>query len=187
MFAVSKPVAIGVALALSLTACDVPMSPSGAEPAPTSGPTPSGAAPDSAPGSLWFGPPVSAPVSDPFRLPHGPYGAGNRGIEYDTRPGTVVSAAAAGEVIFAGSVARTLHVTIDHGSGVVSSYSFLGRIIARIGARLNRGDTVGVAGERLHFGVRVDGAYVDPASFTAMPEVTVRLISGSGPARRGSG
>ena len=37
-------------------------------------------------------PPVDAPVVDPFRPPAGPYGAGNRGLEYGTRPGTEVRA-----------------------------------------------------------------------------------------------
>ena len=41
-------------------------------------------------------PPVDAPVLDPFRLPAGPYGPGNRGIEYDTEPGEIVLAAAGG-------------------------------------------------------------------------------------------
>ena len=37
-------------------------------------------------------PPVSAPVIDPFRLPFGPYGPGNRGLEYATRPGQPAAA-----------------------------------------------------------------------------------------------
>ena len=53
---------------------------------------------------LVFRSPVDAPVSDPFRPPDGTYGAGNRGIEYDTRPGEVVRAAATGTVSFAGAV-----------------------------------------------------------------------------------
>ena len=68
-------------------------------------------------GRLVFRPPVDAPVADPFRPPEDPYGPGNRGIEYDTEPGSVVRAAAAGSVVFSGAVAGSLYVTLDHGGG----------------------------------------------------------------------
>ena len=123
-----------------------------------------------------FMPPVQAPVSDPFRPPDGPYGAGNRGIEYDTRPGQVVRAAAGGTVSFAGTVAGELYVTVDHGGGVLSTYSYLERISVRTGAEVARGETVGLSGELLHFSVRVDGQYVDPAGFVGVRRVRVRLV-----------
>ena len=123
-----------------------------------------------------FSPPVEAPVADPFRPPEDPYGPANRGIEYDTEPGQVVRAAAAGTVSFAGAVAGSLYVTVDHGGGVVSSYSFLMRISVRAGARVDQGRVVGVAGERLHFSVRVDDDYVDPAAFIGVRRVRVRLV-----------
>ena len=112
-----------------------------------------------------FRPPVDAPVIDPFRPPENPYGPGNRGVEYDTEPGDVVRAAASGTVVFAGAVAGALHVTVDHGGGVVSSYSYLQRISVRDGTYVEVGAVIGIAGERLHFGVRVDGSYTDPDSF----------------------
>lgn len=128
-------------------------------------------------------PPVDAPVLDPFRLPEGPYGPGNRGIEYDTEAGDPVRAAAAGTVVFAGAVAGELHVTLDHGptgngsaGRVLSSYSFLDRINAAPGRTVERGQVIGLAGETFHFGLRVAGAYVDPADFTAVRSVTVRLV-----------
>ncbi|MCY4421806.1 MAG: M23 family metallopeptidase [Acidimicrobiaceae bacterium] len=123
-----------------------------------------------------FRPPVDAPVSDPFRPPQDRYGAGNRGVEYDTEPGQAVRAAAAGTVVFAGAVAGSLHVTVDHGGGVVSSYSHLQRIAVRAGAVVVQGQAVGVTGERLHFGVRVEGDYVDPAEFAGVRRVRVRLV-----------
>ena len=122
-------------------------------------------------------PPVDAPVLDPFRAPVGPYGPGNRGIEYDTDPGDSVLAAAGGVVIFAGAVAGTLHVTVDHGGGLLSSYSFLDRVLAGLGDVVDRGDRVGVAGSTVHFGVRVDGEYVDPASLMGVLVARVRLVS----------
>ena len=125
---------------------------------------------------LVFRPPVDAPVADPFRPPEGPYGSGNRGIEYDTEPGDVVRAAADGTVAFAGAVAGSLYVTLDHGGGVLSTYSYLERISVRVGADVTQGEVVGISGEILHFSVRVDGAYVDPDAFIGVRRVRVRLV-----------
>ena len=125
---------------------------------------------------LVFRPPVDRPVADPFRPPSDPYGPGNRGVEYDTESGEVVRAAAAGTVVFSGAVAGSLHVTIDHGGGVVSSYSHLGRISVRVDARVGQGQVIATAGERLHFGVRVNGSYVDPFGFVGVRRIRVRLV-----------
>jgi murein DD-endopeptidase MepM/ murein hydrolase activator NlpD len=121
-------------------------------------------------------PPVDAPVLDPFRLPAGPYGPGNRGIEYGTELGDPVRAAAGGVVVFAGAVAGSLHVTVDHGGGLLSSYSFVDRVLVAAGQPVARGERVAVAGPAFHFGVRVDGRYVDPASLMGQMVVRVRLI-----------
>lgn len=123
-----------------------------------------------------FRPPVDAPVTDPFRPPENPYGPGNRGVEYDTEPGDAVRAAASGTVAFGGAVAGALHVTVDHGGGLVSSYSHLQRISVRVGAAVDQGQVIGVAGERLHFSVRLEGAYTDPAGFIGVRRVSVRLV-----------
>jgi len=109
-------------------------------------------------------PPVDAPIADPFRAPAGPYGAGNRGLEYATSPGDLVRASAPGTVVFAGPVAGSLHVTIRHADGVRTSYSFLQAVGTAVGATVAAGDPIGTAGERLHFGARVGDAYFDPAA-----------------------
>ncbi len=125
---------------------------------------------------LVFRPPVDAPVADPFRPPQGTYGPGNRGVEYDTEPGDVVRAAAAGTVAFSGAVAGSLYVTLDHGGGVVSTYSYLQRISVRAGTQVAQGQVIAIAGERLHFGAKVDGSYADPAGFVGVRRVRVRLV-----------
>ncbi len=134
-----------------------------------------------APGPPPPPPRLPPPLAVARRSPRPPppqdrYGAGNRGVEYDTEPGQAVRAAAAGTVVFAGAVAGSLHVTVDHGGGVVSSYSHLQRIAVRAGAVVVQGQAVGVTGERLHFGVRVEGDYVDPAEFAGVRRVRVRLV-----------
>lgn len=123
-----------------------------------------------------YGEPVVAPVVDGFRPPEQPYGPGNRGIEYATEPGTVVGAAAEGEVIFAGPVAGELHVTVAHADGVRTSYSFLAELLVVRGQRVSGGQAVGLAGARLHVGARTGDAYIDPAALWAGGPGRVRLV-----------
>jgi murein DD-endopeptidase MepM/ murein hydrolase activator NlpD len=128
-------------------------------------------------------PPVDAPISEPFRPPASPYGPGNRGIEYATAPGSPVRASAAGTVLFAGPVGGALHVTIGHPDGLRTSYSFLVGIAVAAGQRVEQGDHVGTAGDRLHFGVRAGDIYLDPAGLFTGLVVEVELVpTGPGPA-----
>jgi hypothetical protein len=108
--------------------------------------------------------PVAGPVVDPFRAPVTTYGPGNRGIEYDTQAGDVVRASADGTVVFAGPVGASLHVTVQHADGVRTSVSFLQRVDVVAGQVVQRGDPVGQAGDRLHFGARRGDSYFDPAT-----------------------
>lgn len=124
----------------------------------------------SAQASVSYRPPVDAPIVDPFRPPPKPWDAGNRGVEYATAAGTPVAAAADGEVVFAGPVAGALHVVVLHADGIRTSYSFLTSIAVLRGDRVGQGQTVGTAGDRLHFGARAGDAYVDPT-----------LLFGAGP------
>ena len=114
------------------------------------------------PGPAYL-PPVDAPVVDPFHLPSTPYGAGNRGLEYATVPGTPVRASAGGVVTFAGPVGGSLYVTVAPPDGVRTSYSYLARLGVVLGQRVRQGQIVGVAGARFHFGARIGGDYIDPA------------------------
>jgi hypothetical protein len=127
-------------------------------------------------GSVVHLPPVVAPVADGFRAPTHPFGPGNRGIEYDTTAGDPVSASADGQVVFAGPVAASLHVTVLHADGVRTSYSFLDALRVTAGQRVRQGDQLGVAGDRLHFGARLGDAYFDPASLFGTTTVEVELL-----------
>ncbi len=121
-------------------------------------------------------PPTSAPVLDPFRLPEGPYGPGNRGIEYDTDDGDPVVAAGSGVVAFAGPVAGALFVSVEHPGGLRVTYGYVGRILVRPGTRVDRGDLVALAAGPFHFTTRLHGAYVDPASLFGEARTRVRLV-----------
>lgn len=120
--------------------------------------------------------PVDAPVSDPFRPPAGPYGPGNRGLEYATTPGTEVRAAGDGVVSFAGAVAGARHVTVLHPDGLRTSYSFLDRIDVVVGQQVDQGQVVGTTAGRLHLGARRGDAYLDPATLFAAHPVRVHLV-----------
>lgn len=131
-----------------------------------------GPAPGPATGPLVYTAPVDAPVVDRFRPPATPYGAGNRGWEYATTPGTAVRAAAEGTVSFAGPVAGRLVVTVAHPDGLRTSYTDLATIAVRAGRSVAGGEVVGTAGARLHVGVRRGDTYLDPAAILPEPRAT---------------
>ena len=85
---------------------------------------PAAGAPDPAPTSPWLRP-VPGAVAEPFVAPRSKYGPGHRGVDFVAAPGTPVRVAREGVVAFAGSVAGSLHVVVDHGDGFTTSYSFL--------------------------------------------------------------
>ena len=120
--------------------------------------------------------PVDAPVLDPFRLPTGPFGAGNRGIEYDTAAGDRVEAAGPGVVVFAGSVAGTTWITIDHGAGLKTSYGPLQALAVGRGDEVRRGERIANAAGAVHFSARVNDVYVDPATLFGELVIDVRLV-----------
>jgi murein DD-endopeptidase MepM/ murein hydrolase activator NlpD len=114
-----------------------------------------------------YAPPVDAPVADPFRAPAGPYGAGNRGLEYDTSPGELVRAVGDGVVAFAGPVAGRLVVSVRHPDGLRSSLTGLAGVHVAVGSVVQQGDRIGTAGAAVHLGVRRGDTYLDPATLFA--------------------
>lgn len=128
--------------------------------ASTAAPEVAGAKP---PGRPTYRPPVDAALTDTFRPPQTPYGAGNRGIDYATTDQQPVTAAADGEVVFAGRIGASTHVTVLHADGIRTTYSFLATTAVRRGQQVDQGQTIGTAGSAgLHFGARAGEAYVDP-------------------------
>ena len=134
------------------------------------------ASPAAAEDEVRYVPPVDAPVIDAFRPPATPFGAGNRGLTYDLPPGSPVTASAGGEVVYAGPVAGTLHVTVLHDDGLRTSYSFLESVSVQRGQWVAQGAVVGTAGGGFHLGARAGDAYLDPAALFEGTEVRVRLI-----------
>ena len=138
-------------------------------------------------GAITWQEPVDAPVLDPFRPPAGPYAPGNRGIEYDIGPGTAIYAVDSGRVVFAGRIGPSLHVVVDHGEGLKSTYAFMESSSVVRGQTVSQGDRIGTAGPGFHLTARLWGEYVDPALFFAGAEIEVKLIEGHSAKRtRGS-
>lgn len=106
-----------------------------------------------------------------FDAPPDPYAPGHRGVDVGAPQGSQVRASAAGVVSFAGSVAGNLSVTIDHGGGLLSTYSFLGSAQVAKGASVAQAQVVGTVGvghpssglpPHVHLSARRDGFYFDP-------------------------
>ena len=109
--------------------------------------------------------PAQGPMVREFS-PDGLYG-GHWGIDVAVDPGTSVRAAGAGIVTFSGVVAGNQTVTVHHGGGVRTSYSFLTERYVTAGQRVATGDLVGASGvdhdvAAIHFSLRVADRYVDP-------------------------
>ena len=150
-------VAVLVGLVVSIAA------PSPASSAPLTPSAASGPVGGGPPGPTYVAPAADAVIVDHFRAPATVYSAGNRGIDAVTMPGAPVVASGDGEVIFAGPVAGTLHVTLRHPDGLRTSYSFLAVVLVEPGDHVDQGDVIGLSAGLFHFGVRaLDGTYLDP-------------------------
>ena len=120
--------------------------------------------------SLW---PMEGIFTSPFGARRNPFGAGtefHQGIDIANRTGTQIYAAGDGVVSFAGVKSGWGRmVMINHGYGYVSQYAHCTTIDVLEGQEVKRGDPIAtcgstgrVTGPHLHFGVQLDGAFVDP-------------------------
>ena len=122
--------------------------------------------------------PVRGDVITPYRNGDDPYAAGqHRGIDIAAPVATPVTAAASGDVLFAGTAGSSgLTVSVRTGDGFDTSYLHLSAIAVHAGAHVSAGERLGAVGTsgtrsavqpHLHFGVREAGkrhAYIDPLS-----------------------
>ncbi len=106
-----------------------------------------------------------------YDAPPDPYAPGHRGVDVSAPLGTLVRASAVGVVSFAGNVAGNRTVTVDHGGGLLTSYSFLGSLSVSKGTAVEQGEPVGTMGSghpgsslppHVHLSARRDGVYFDP-------------------------
>jgi murein DD-endopeptidase MepM/ murein hydrolase activator NlpD len=121
------------------------------------------------------------------RVLNGKVASVHYGLDITGPRGAPVAAANDGQVVatreayFSGNT-----VVLWHGAGLYTVYFHLDRILVRQGQRVRAGETLGelgatgrATGPHLHWGVKVDGLYVDPTSLLA-----IDFEDGSAPARR---
>ncbi len=95
------------------------------------------------------------------------------GIDIAVNTGDPIVAAASGTVIVATyNYAEGNYVCIDHGGGVVTLYMHNSALLVSVGQSVSAGQTIAQAGStgistgpHCHFGVRVNGQYVDPLTY----------------------
>lgn len=127
--------------------------------------------------SLWngsFEPPAPAEVTGVFgsaRVFNGIKRNQHTGIDFRVHTGTPLHAANSGTVV----LARNLYfegncVAIDHGEGLMTLYLHLSEIKVKEGQKVERGQLLGLSGgtgrataPHLHFAVRWQGTYLNPA------------------------
>jgi murein DD-endopeptidase MepM/ murein hydrolase activator NlpD len=137
---------------------------------------------------LWtqnFRAPVTAPPTDSFgtrRMLNGKLASVHKGMDFRARMGTPVRAGNDGVVV----LARPLYyegncVVIDHGLGLFTISMHLSRIDVREGQSVTTGQRIGlsgatgrVTGPHLHWAVRWQGAYLDPAKLLRLDLSAVR-------------
>jgi murein DD-endopeptidase MepM/ murein hydrolase activator NlpD len=91
------------------------------------------------------------------------------GIDYRAAIGDKVPAANAGKVVFSGDLFYTgWTVIIDHGVDIFTVYGHLSKTMVEAGQVVKRGDLIGLSGNtgrtsgpHLHWGVKVQGQYID--------------------------
>jgi murein DD-endopeptidase MepM/ murein hydrolase activator NlpD len=131
---------------------------------------------------LWggdFRSPVTAAATDSFgtrRMFNGKLASVHKGMDFRAQTGTPVRAGNSGVVV----LARPLYyegncVVVDHGLGLFTISMHLSRIDVREGERVVTGTRLGlsgatgrVTGPHLHWAVRWQNAYLDPAKLLRM-------------------
>jgi murein DD-endopeptidase MepM/ murein hydrolase activator NlpD len=149
--------------------------------------------------ALFLSPPaVSAPTRfgwpvDPahvvraFDPPPRPWLAGHRGVDLDAAPGTIVRAAGAGTVLYAGVIAGRGVVSVAHPDGLRTTYEPLTPVVVHPGAAVLGGAPLGTlaAGHPgcpvaacLHWGLLRGDVYLDPLALLGLGRVRLLPLTG---------
>jgi murein DD-endopeptidase MepM/ murein hydrolase activator NlpD len=126
---------------------------------------------------LWHGSfraPVISSATDSFgvrRMYNGKLASIHKGMDFRARMGTPVRASNSGNVVLAQRLYYEGNcVVIDHGLGLYTLSMHLSRVSVHVGQRVEAGERLGlsgatgrVTGPHLHWAVRWQGAYLDPA------------------------
>lgn len=99
----------------------------------------------------------------------------HKGIDIGASSGSSVVAAASGTVVISTySASAGNYVMISHGAGVYTVYMHMSSIAVSSGEEVSAGQSIGTVGStgystgpHLHFGIRVNGSYVNPLSYVS--------------------
>ena len=128
---------------------------------------------------LWhenFIKPLTSNITSDFgtqRLFNGELQSYHRGTDLRAKTGTPIYASNSGIVRLAKNLFYSGNIIIvDHGKGIFTNYAHLSKIDVKADQHIARGDQIGlsgatgrVSGPHLHWGVKINGAYVDPLQF----------------------
>ncbi len=109
---------------------------------------------------------------------------GHRGVDLAADIGAAVLAADEGVVAFAGMVARTPTVSIDHSDGVRTTYQPVHYTVRR-GDLVRAGEIIGTLAAPttrypgLQWGARRDGEYINPLSLLSRPTIRLKPTHGT--------
>ena len=154
---------------------------------PISSPVPALARPRSALVRASFGWPVSpGRVVRRFDPPPRPWLAGHRGVDLSAAPSSVVRAAWAGVVVFAGMVAGRGVVSVAHPGGLRTTYEPVWATVVvgdqvRLGAELgtlSTGHSGCPTAACLHWGLRRGDRYLDPLALLGLGRVRLLPLNG---------
>jgi murein DD-endopeptidase MepM/ murein hydrolase activator NlpD len=95
---------------------------------------------------------------------------GHFGMDLASLPSSPIQAANNGKVVFADRLGiYGLTVVLDHGQGLASIYAHMSKINVPLGQEVKKGESIGftgqtglAAGDHLHFGIMVNGVFVNP-------------------------
>ncbi len=130
-------------------------------------------------GGGWLRPCSYTSITSPFGPRKSPTtGAStyHQGVDLDTGTGWTVVASRAGVVIFSGwGSAAGNYVTIDHQDGFRSTYMHLSSRSVSTGQIVSAGQMIGTTGstgvstgDHLHFGIALNGVWVNPCNYVAL-------------------
>ena len=99
----------------------------------------------------------------------------HKGIDIGAPTGTDIVAAASGEVVISTySYSAGNYVMINHGGGVYSVYMHASKRLCKVGDTVKQGQVIAKVGStgystgpHLHFGIRVNGTYVNPSQYVS--------------------
>ncbi|HEY5331139.1 MAG TPA: M23 family metallopeptidase [Acidobacteriaceae bacterium] len=105
----------------------------------------------------------------------------HRGTDFPVSEGSPVEASNSGTVVLADEMFYEGNcVIIDHGQHFFTIYMHLSKPTVKVGDKVHKGERIGISGKtgrvtgpHLHFGVRWNGAYLDPVELLSLTLPTI--------------